>query len=445
MKDFLIGNARLVTRDDQNPYIEHGAVYVSGDTISDVGREDTLKAKYPQADWVDGHGGVIMPGMICTHNHIYSAFARGLSIKGYSATDFIGILEGQWWRIDRLLTLDETKWSAEATYLDCIKNGSTTVFDHHASYGAIKGSLDTIAEAAKKYGIRSCLCYEVSDRDGEEKMKEAVLENEAFILKAQKDESGMLKGMMGMHAPFTLSDETLEFCKAHTPEGAGYHIHVAEGIEDVHDSLKKYGKRTVERLFDLGILGMLTIAGHCIHVSRHEMDLLKETGTMVVHNPESNMGNAVGCGPVMQMVALGILTGLGTDGYTNDMFESYKVANILHKHHLCSPAAAWTEVPQMLFENNPAIAERYFKKPLGVIKPGAAADIIITDYIPDTPMDGTNANSHILFGMSGRSVITTIVNGEILMQDRKVLVCDEGEVLEASRESAATLWKDINA
>lgn len=444
MKELLIGNARLITRDPAQPYFEHGAVCISGETVVEAGAEEDLAGRHPEAERIDGHGGVIMPGMICTHNHIYSAFARGLSIKGYSATDFLGILEGQWWKIDRLLTLDQTKWSAAATYLDCIKNGSTTVFDHHASYGAIRGSLDVIAAEATRFGIRSCLCYEVSDRDGEEKMKEAVLENEDFILKAQKDTTGMLRGMMGMHAPFTLSDETLKFCTEHTPAGAGYHIHVAEGIDDVEDSLRKYGLRPVERLYGMGILGRLTIAGHCIHVNRAEMDLLKRTDTMVVHNPESNMGNAVGCGPVMQMVHMGILTGLGTDGYTNDMFESYKVANILHKHHLCDPGAAWTEVPKMLFENNPQIAGRYFDRPLGVLKAGAAADLIITDYIPDTPMNGSNANSHILFGMGGRSVITTIVNGRVLMQDRKVLVCDEEEVLAASRESAGQLWDEIN-
>ena len=446
MKEILVGNARLVTRDPQQPYFEKGAVLLTGESVTEVGSEEDLAAKHPQAERIDGHGGVIMPGMVCTHNHIYSAFARGLSIRGYSATDFMGILEGQWWKIDRTLTLDETRWSAAATYLDCIKNGSTTVFDHHASYGSIRGSLDVIAKEAQRFGIRSCLCYEVSDRDGEEKMKDAVLENEDFILQAQQDTTGMLAGMMGMHAPFTLSDATLEFCKEHTPEGAGFHIHVAEGIDDVYDSLKKYGVRPVERLYNLGILGPLTIAGHCIHVSPAEIGLLASTETMVVHNPESNMGNAVGCGPVMEMVHDGILTGLGTDGYTNDMFESYKVANILHKHHLCNPGAAWTEVPKMLFENNPQIAGRYFKeRPLGVLKAGAAADLIITDYIPDTPMDGSNANSHILFGMNGRSVITTIVNGRILMQDRKVLICDEEEVLAESRASAQKLWDAINS
>lgn len=439
----LIGNGRLVTR-DQGKFIENGTVAIEGNLVLEVGETTALKQKYPQAEWIDADGGVIMPGMINAHNHIYSAFARGLSIKGYSPSNFNDILEGMWWKIDRLLTKENDSLSAQAVYIDCIKNGVTTVFDHHASYFDIPGSLDTMADAAKQLGVRTSLCYEVSDRDGKEKMMEAVLENERMILKAHADESDMLKGMMGMHAAFTLSDETLALCKQHTPDYTGAHIHVAEGPGDQIDSLKKHGKRIVERLYEQGILGEKTLAIHCVHVSPAEMALLKETDTMVVHNPESNMGNAVGCGPVIRMFEEGILLGLGTDGYTNDMIESYKVGNIIHKHNLCDPTVAWGEIPTMLFENNPRIAGRFFNKPLGVLKPGAYADVVVTDYDPLTPMDGSNVNGHILFGMNGRSVVTTVCNGKVLMKDRKVLVADEKLVMQECRKSAAKLWKSIN-
>jgi putative selenium metabolism protein SsnA len=439
----LIGNGRLVTR-DQGKYIENGAVAIDGNLIVEVGETAELRQKYTQAKWIDANGGVIMPGMINTHNHIYSAFARGLSINNYNPHDFNDILEGMWWKIDRLLTKENDSLSAQAVYIDCIKNGVTTVFDHHASYYDIPGSLDTMADAAKQLGVRTSLCYEVSDRDGKEKMTEAVLENERMILKANADQSDMLKGMMGLHAAFTLSDETLALCKKHTPSYTGAHIHVAEGPGDQVDSLKKYGKRIVERLYENGILGEKTLAIHCVHVSPAEMAILKETNTMVVHNPESNMGNAVGCGPVIRLFQEGILLGLGTDGYTNDMIESYKVGNIIHKHNLCDPTVAWGEIPTMLFENNPRIAGRFFNKPLGVLKPGAYADVVVTDYDPLTPMNGNNVNGHILFGMNGRSVVTTVCNGKVLMQDRKVLVADEKLVMQECRKSAAKLWKSIN-
>lgn len=270
------------------------------------------------------------------------------------------------------------------------------------------------------------------------------MENARWIKHALADDTDMIAGMMGMHAQFTISNETMELAAANKPEEVGYHIHVAEGIEDLHHCLKHYGKRIVDRLMDWNILGSKTLLGHCIYVNEHEMDLIKDTDTMVVHNPESNMGNACGCPPTMAIVHKGILTGLGTDGYTHDMMESYKVANVLHKHHLCDPNAAWGEVPKMLFEGNPKIANRYFKKPLGVLKEGAAADVIVLDYIPLTPMTKDNINSHAVFGMTGRHVVTTICNGKILMKDREMVGIDEEKVLSEVRAEAVKLERSIN-
>ena len=440
----IVGNGKLITRDDRVPVIENGAVGIEGTKIACVGTTEEIREKYKGAEYIDARGGVIMPGFINTHEHIYSAMARGLSIKGYSPKGFLDILDGQWWTIDRHLTLEQTKYSAMDTMISCIRNGVTTIFDHHASFGNIKGSLFAIEEAAKELGVRACLCYEVSDRDGMEKARESVMENGEFIRYALKDDSGMIAGMMGMHAQFTISDATMELAAANKPAESGYHIHVAEGIEDLHHCLKKYGKRIVDRLMDHNILGEKTLLGHCIYVNGHEMDLIRDTNTMVVHNPESNMGNACGCPPAMELVRRGIVTGLGTDGYTHDMTESYKVANVLHKHHLCDANAAWAEVPRMLFENNREIAGRYFKAPLGILKEGAAADVIVVDYDPPTHMDETNVNGHILFGMTGRDVVTTIGNGKILMKDREVKVADTARVMARCREESAKLWKSIN-
>lgn len=440
----VIGNGRLITRDAENPFIENGAVAAEGSVIKKTGTTDELKALYPDAEFVDAKGGVIMPAFINTHEHIYSAMARGLSINGYNPKGLLDILDGQWWTIDRNLNNESTRQSARATYMDSIKSGVTTVFDHHASFGEIHDSLFAIEDAAKEFGVRTCLCYETSDRDGMDKSREAVLENAAWIRHALADDSDMIAGMMGMHAQFTISDETMEFAAANKPAEVGYHIHVAEGIEDLHHCLKNYGKRIVDRLMDCNILGEKTLLAHCIYVNPHEMELIKETDTMVVHNPESNMGNACGCPPTMEIVHRGILTGLGTDGYTHDMTESYKVANILHKHHLCDANAAWSEVPQMLFEGNAKIANRYFEKQLGVLKEGSAADVIIMDYNPLTPMHADNVNGHILFGMSGKDVVTTICNGKVLMKDRELTGIDEEKVLFEVREEAKKLWSRIN-
>lgn len=441
----IVGNGLVITRDDLNPDLKDGAVVINGSEIAEVGPAKDMKSRYPDAEFIDARGGVIMPAFINTHEHIYSGMARGLSIRGYNPQGFLDILEGLWWKIDRHLTLEQTRQSARATYLECIKNGVTTVFDHHASYGAISGSLSAIEDAAREMGVRTCLCYEVSDRDGKDKARAAAQENAGFIRHALSDKSGMIAGMMGLHASFTISDETIELCASLKPDEVGYHIHVAEGIEDLHHCLKTYGKRIIDRLMDCRILGPKTIAAHCIYINRHEMELLKQTDTMVVHNPESNMSNACGCPPTLEIFHHGVLSGLGTDGYTHDMLESYKVASALHRHHLCDATAAWSEIPQMLFDGNARIAGRYFKKPLGILKKGAAADVVVMDYLPYTPMDAANCNGHILFGMNGRQVVTTICNGKVLMKDKLLTGIDEAKVLAEIQSESVKLWQAINS
>ncbi len=440
----LLGNGRVITRDDAAPLIEDGCVAMNGDVIADVGDTAMLRGTYPDAEFVDAHGGVIMPGLINAHGHIYSAFARGMGVKGYDPKGFLDILEGLWWTLDRHLLLKDTRASADATLIDCIENGVTTVFDHHASYGEIEGSLFAIADSARQYGVRANLCYEVSDRDGAEKMREGVKENVSFLRYAKEDGTGMVAGLFGLHAQFTLSDETLAYCREQAPEDAGFHVHVAEGIEDVWQCLKEHGKRPVYRLFDFGILGPRTLCGHCTHVSEAEIDLLREAGCSVAHNPESNMGNAIGCPPVIHMMRRGVRVALGTDGYTADMLESLKAAKLLNQHYLHDATAAWAEAPRMLFENNAALASEAFGRPLGVLKPGAAADVIALDYAPPTPMTAANVDGHVLFGMSGRNVIHTVINGSLKMKDRALTEVDKDAVLAHCRDTAAELWGRIN-
>jgi putative selenium metabolism protein SsnA len=437
----ILKNGRVITQDKDRPYIEDGAVVIEGNKIIAVDTTENILAKYKEEDIIDVDGKVIMPGFINTHHHIYSAFARGMASSGKPNENFLEILENLWWKIDKKLSLEDLKYSAYTTYIDCIKKGVTTVFDHNASPFAVTGSLDSIADAAKDLGLRTCLCYEVSDRDGEKIAQEGIDENINFIKKYNTDEQNMIKGMFGLHASFTLSDETLRKCDEELKGlNAGYHVHVAEGIDDLEQCLEKYGKRVVERLRDMDILGDKTIAVHCIHVTDDELNILRDTNTIVVHNPESNMGNAVGCQPFLELHQKGITIGLGTDGYTSDMTESMKVANIIHKHVKQNPSVAWGEVPVSMFENNRKIAQKYFSGDLGILRAGALADVIVVDYDPLTPMNENNINSHILFGFTGKDVVTTIIDGKVIMQDRKLVGINEKEIFKTSREVAKKLW-----
>ena len=440
----LVGNGYVITRDSEHPFYADGAVVVDGTAIKEVGEGRVMKEKYPDAEFVDAKGGVIMPGLINAHTHIYSGLARGLAIEGNNPTNFLEILEGTWWAIDRRLSLDGTRASAYATILDCIRDGVTTIFDHHASFGEIPGSLFAIKDVAKELGIRSCLCYEVSERDGAEKTEEGIRENADFARWAKEADDDMIKAMFGGHALFTISDKTFEEMVKANDGLTGFHIHVAEGMNDVYDSLRNYGCRPVNRLLYNGILGEKTLLGHCIHVSPSEMDIIKETGTMVVNNPESNMGNAVGCAPVLQMMQKGILVGMGTDAYTHDMLESLKVFLIIQRHNAALPNVAWGEAMQMLFGNNRLIAQKYFGRELGVLKKGAAADVIVMDYKPFTPFSNENADGHMLFGMMGKNCRTTIINGKVVYKDREFVGIDEDRINAWTMEQSKKLWGDLN-
>jgi len=436
----IIGNGKIITNDSFNTFIENGAIYIKDNVIEDIGNFTDIKNKYPDEELTDVKGRVIMPGMICAHSHIYSAYARGMSVSKPTA-DFFTVLENLWWSLDRKLTLEDVKLNAFTTYIESIQNGVTTLIDHHSGPNSVTGSLFAIADAALELGIRTSLCYEVSDRDGKDIALKAIEENVSFIKHCQNDDNDMIKALFGLHASFTLSNETMYKVKE-AMEGLydGYHIHVAEGIEDQYDSLKKYGRRVVERLHDFGILGEHTIAVHGVHTNQREIEILKETDTSVVHNPESNMNNSVGCPPVVSMIKQGLRVGLGTDAYTNDMFESMKVANILQSHHLCDPTVGFMETKKMQFENNPKILGKYFKKELGSLSKGAYADIITLDYDPLTPMNENNWFGHALFGMTGRLVNDTVVNGKFIMKNREIQTVDTKEIMRKSRERAKEIW-----
>ena len=238
----LIHNATVVCFDDENRVIENGAVRYSGATIDAIGTSAELLSHYPGDDQWDAHGMLLMPGQICAHTPFYGAFARGMYIPGPPAKDFPAILESLWWKLDKALDLDGVRSSAEVCLADAIRNGTTTLIDHHASQTAIDGSLDVIADAVTDSGLRACLCYEVTDRDGTAAAAAGIRENVRFARKVQAGENGdgRLAATFGLHASLTLSDDTLTACRG---ESDRFHVHVAEHPVDEYDSLAKSGVR----------------------------------------------------------------------------------------------------------------------------------------------------------------------------------------------------------
>lgn len=440
----LITNATLITWEKPNRVVEDHAVYLKDGLIEAIGPSRDLERQYPDAEILDASGKYVMPGGICAHTHFYGAFARGMSIPGPAPSVFPQILRKLWWPLDRSLSMDAVRASAEVLLVDAIRNGVTTLFDHHASPYAIHGSLDSIAEVVDASGLRAVLCYEVTDRDGEEKARLGIEENLRFLERVRQGPvaGGRVTATFGLHASLTLSGETLDASRSAAPEGTGFHIHVAEHQADQDDSLAKSGLRVVERLERHGILEPKSILAHAVHVDAGEIALLAENEVWTTHQPRSNMNNAVGVAEVETMLRAGVKVCLGTDGFTNDMWSEWKAAYFLQKiWHRDPRRMSATDVAEMAAYNNARQAQAFFPgAPIGVIVVGARADLILVDYHPHTPINAGNLPWQIVFGFQERMITHVLVDGRLLMRDREILTLDEERVAANAREIARQVW-----
>lgn len=440
----LITNAKLITWEDDNRIIEDQAIYIEKDKIVEIGQMHEMVKKYPAADRLDAKNQYVMPGNICAHTHFYGAYARGMAIPGLPPRDFLEILKKLWWNLDRSLDLEAVRASAQVMLLDAIRHGTTTLFDHHASPNAIDGSLDVIAEEVKESGLRAVLCYEVTDRDGQEKAQAGVEENVRFFnqLKNNRDSENRIAAMFGLHASLTLSEKTLELSRNSAPDDMGFHIHVAEDKIDEYNSLQVTGMRVVERLKKHGILGHNSIAAHAVHIDITEANILAETGTWVTHQPRSNMNNGVGVADVESFLHAGLLVGIGTDGFSHTMWDEWKAAYLLAKGWNQDPQKlSAIDVIQMGVYINAELAEKFFPDAwLGRLIPGAFADLIFVDYHPYTPLTSGNLPWHIIFGFNESMITTTIVAGKLLMHNREILTMDEEAITAKALELAPAVW-----
>ena len=440
----LITNATLVTWENPNRLLTDHALLIEGGLIKEIGASAALEKKYPAEEKLDARGQLVMPGSICAHTHFYGAFARGMAIPGEAPANFKQILERLWWPLDKALDEEAVRYSALVCLVDAVKHGTTTLIDHHASPNFIDGSLDVIGDTVVQAGLRACLCYEVTDRDGTEKAQAGIRENVRFL---QKNKNPLLAATFGLHAPLTLSDSTLEACRASAPAGTGFHIHTSESTDDNQKVRAASNAKPIDWLGRHGILGPRTIIAHAVHVDEAEMDQLAATRTWVSHQPRSNMNNAVGVAQVEKLIEKGIQACLGNDGFSNAMWDEWKTAYLLHKIHNMDPRRMnGMTVTQMAIYNNAALANVFFPGTnVGQLTVGAAADIIFVDYHPFTALTEGNLPWHILFGFQADMVTTTIVAGKVLMKDRELLTLDEKEIAVKAREASSQTWKKYNA
>lgn len=442
----IIRNGNIVTWTEPNQILEGHEILIQDGLIKAIEPEPVLSQLHPEEEVLDAQGQLIMPGNICAHTHFYGAFSRGMAIPGEAPKNFYEILASLWWKLDKALDEDGVRYSALTLLIDAIKYGTTTIIDHHASPNFIDGSLDVVYDAVKASGLRSSLCYEVTDRDGQERALAGIRENVRFIERVEQGEvSPMVKAHFGLHASLTVSDETLEQCVIENNGRAGFHVHAAEGIVDQEDSLAKHGQRVVERFSDRKVLDEKSILAHGVHLSENEIDLLAQSKSWLTHQPRSNMNNAVGVAPVEKLLQRGVNLCLGNDGFSNAMWQEWFFAYLLQKDHLGDPQAMnGYGVIKIAVNDNSRLATQIWEGlRVGTIEVGAAADIIFVDYHAITPLNAGNLPWHILFGFRDGMVTMTMAGGKVLMKDRKLLFFDEKEIATKSREIAASTWARV--
>ena len=417
------------------PEVVQADVVLAGDRVAAVGA----------APWGvprrDCSGTLLLPGNVCAHHHLYSALSRGMPYHLPAPTSFTEILQRIWWRLDRALDEPSIRASALRGGLDALRAGTTTIVDHHASPYAVDGSLDIIAEALEELGVRSVLCYEVSDRDGPERAAAGIAENRRFLTRSRGPGRGLARGLMGAHASFTLSDETLAgLVDAARSEGAGVHIHVAEDAADQSDARARSGMGVVERLDRAGVLTDRALLAHCVHVAPAEIHAVVDTGATVVCNPRSNMNNSVGHSPFN---LAGGRVALGTDGIGGDMITESQVGWFRAREDFLDAPGSW---PLARLADGARFAGSVHGEPLlGTLRPGAPADLVVLDYPTPTPVTADNLVGHWVFGLSPGHVRDVYVAGELVVEDRRSTRVDELEVAAAGAAEAERLWARMDA
>jgi putative selenium metabolism protein SsnA len=438
----LLGNGVVVTGGTEPQVIAGGAVVWQGERIVAVGRQEDLVREYPGARRMDAGGGLIMPGLVNLHHHFYSALARGLD-PGGPMRSFPEVLDRLWWRLDRALDPECVRISALLSVADCVRWGCTTVFDHHASPGCIDGSLEWIAEAVETGGISGVLCYEVTDRNGREGMLAGIEENLRFLEERKAD--GRVRGVLGLHASFTVSDETLAEVAARRPPDGGCHIHVAEDPVDVSASEEAFGVGPVQRLQHFGLLDERSLLAHAIHLREEDYRTLAEAGCTLIHNPESNANNGVGRLDVPEVTRLGCAVGLGTDGMASAMLRALRCAFLTLRGETRDPTRGFDSLPKLL-ATNALVARRFFGEPLlGELTQGAPADVIAVDSAPPTRLGPDNLFGHLVYGASEAPVRHTVARGRVLMEDFRHTTLDPQELAATARELAPPLWSRFHS
>lgn len=417
-------------------------IVIEGTEIQSVGRAAAEALKPARS--INLAGRLVMPGLVCGHDHFYSGLSRGIMARIAPCPDFVSTLQNLWWRLDRALDADSVRLSGLVCALEAVKAGCTAVIDHHASPSFIEGSLAALKESFEKAGLRGVLCYETTDRNGRDGARHGVEENRRFaaLVEDEKKTRGkqrLVEAMIGGHAPFTLSDEDCTaLADAVAASARGFHVHVAEDGFDPSYSHRMYGKDPLKRLDEFGLLSERSIIGHGLYLTDQDREILNARGATLAHNSRSNMNNNVGYNAALPQVKNVVL---GTDGIGSDMLLEMKFAYFRHRD---SGGPLGPGAFMRFLQAGNEVLHRSFGESFGRVEKGYKADLVILDYDSPTPLVRENVAGHALFGMGSRDVNTVIVNGTIVMENR-TFPWDAAPVYAEAQAAAQAMWKRMDS
>ncbi|MBE9580131.1 MAG: amidohydrolase [Proteobacteria bacterium] len=421
--DMMIKNGKVLTMAPDNAVIERGAVAVSGDRIVEIGPEDVLDSQYQASKVIDACGGIIMPGLINVHTHAAMTCFRGLA----DDLPLMSWLEEHIFPAEAKLTPDIVYKGTLLACAEMILSGTTTFCDMYLYE-------DAVARAVKRAGMRAVVGEVLYDFPSPNygPIEEGFKYTEALIDKWRDDP--LIAIAVEPHSPYLCSPDLLRQAKAIADRnGALMVIHVSESEQEVAQVRGKYDKTPVEHLAETGILSPNLVADHCVALTQKDISLLKDFDVKVAHNPESNMKLASGIAPVPELLANGIIVGIGTDGCASnnnlDLFQEMDTVAKLHKVHTSDPTVmdARTVVRMATIDGARVLG---LEDHIGSLEPGKKADIIIIDTRRPHLVPMYNVYSHLVYAVSGHDVVTSIVNGQVLMENRVLATLDVDNVME---------------
>ncbi len=436
MKTTLFCNSRIIDPFGETEYIENGWILIEDDTIKGIGQGKA--PEFSVDEKIDLDSKTVLPGIINCHTHLYSALAMGMPPPKNTPQNFVQKLQEIWWKLDLALDRESAKASFEAGLMECLKNGVTTVFDHHSSPNFAEGSLELLVDTANRFGQNISVAFETTDRNGEEFFKSGLIENIAVFKKFQSNK--YVHPLIGLHASFTLSEKSLKYIHDQLKglKNWGIHIHVAEDQADEKDARSKGYKSVIDRLNKFNLINEHSFIIHGIHSSNSDIELLKNANATLIHNPTSNANNRVGMLPNLHISTLH--SGLGTDGMRANMLEEAQYGTLIRSSHL-KDGEPTIDYLELLFKNNPQIASKHFARPIGHLSAGNQADLAIFDYTPRTSINKNNFGGHILFGLA--EPVDVITRGKYRIKDRKFMTIPEAEIKQNARKQSVELWNKI--